>query len=79
MDDFSKLVLQASQTFGAPAYVASIVRRAPYEVYRWIAGFEYPLPAERRELEALLRVALLRGALGPSRRRRWSDLHPVRA
>ena len=80
MDDFSRLVLRASQIFGAPAYVASIVKRPPYEVYRWIAGMAHPLPGERQELEALLRSALHRSSYGgPMRRRRWGDIHPARA
>lgn len=74
MNDFSQLLLRASQVFGAPAYVASIVKRPPYDVYRWIAGVEQPQEHDRRQLETLLRVALHRNAALPSRRRRWSDL-----
>jgi hypothetical protein len=80
MDDFSRLVLRASQVFGAPAHVASIVKRPPYDVYRWIAGMAQPHPAERQQLEALLRSALHRSSYcGPMRRRRWGDLNPARA
>jgi hypothetical protein len=73
MNDFSQLLLRASQVFGAPAYVASIVKRPPYDVYRWIAGLEQPHEQDRRQLEDLLRVALHRSAALPRRRRRWSD------
>jgi hypothetical protein len=38
MDRFAGLVLKASQTLGAPLYVAAHLGVEPYDIYRWIAG-----------------------------------------
>ena len=67
-------MLQASQAFGAPAYLARELGCTPDEVYRWIAGAEFPDLAQRRRLESLLERALARRAsLLPGGNRRWSD------
>jgi hypothetical protein len=79
MHAFSSFVLRASQTLGAPAYVARALGRAPRDVYRWIAGVEQPTPGERERVEALLRVALAKKAALPATRRRWVDQEQARA
>ena len=60
MHRFSSLMLQASQALGAPAYLAQVLGCAPHDVYRWIAGAEYPTPAQRQQLERVLESALAR-------------------
>lgn len=77
MHRFSILMLQASQAFGAPAYLARALGCAPHEVYRWIAGAEYPDPAQRQQLESRLEGALARRASVPSGNRRWNDHGPA--
>ena len=71
-------MLQASQAFGAPAYLARALGCAPQEVYRWIAGLEFPDAVQRRQLELLLEGALARrAAVLPAGNRRWSDRQPA--
>jgi len=70
---FSTLILHASRTFGAPAHVARVLGREPYDIYRWIAGVEQPAPAEQASLTARLQAALARPIYDAPARRRWSD------
>jgi hypothetical protein len=71
---FSILMLQASQAFGAPAYLARVLECAPHDVYRWIAGAEYPAPEQRQQLESRLEGALARRASSVAAgSRRWND------
>ncbi|HUQ75446.1 MAG TPA: hypothetical protein VM183_12025 [Burkholderiales bacterium] len=79
MHAFSSLMLRASQTFGAPAYLARALGQSPRDVYRWIAGVEQPAPGERERFEALLRAALAKKAALPATRRRWVDQEQARA
>jgi hypothetical protein len=74
---FSALMLQASQAFGAPAYLAKALGCAPHDVYRWIAGAEDPGPDERRSLEMRIQGALQRRASLPTGGRRWNDHGPA--
>jgi hypothetical protein len=74
---FAALMLQASQAFGAPAYLAKALGCAPQDVYRWIAGAEDPGPAERQQLELRVQGALARRAVLPEGGRRWSDHGPA--
>ena len=77
MQSFSTLVFQASQAFGAPAYLASALGCAPHDVYRWIAGTADPGPEERRSLELRLQGALEQRAAAPAGSRRWNDESPA--
>ena len=70
-------MLQASQAFGAPAYLARALGCAPHDVYRWIAGAEDPGPDQRRSLEERLQGALARRGAIPAGGRRWSDHGPA--
>ena len=80
MHSFSDLMLQASQAFGAPAYLARALGCTPHEVYRWIAGAEFPDPVQRQQLESLLEAALARRAsLLQGGSRRWGDRQPAAA
>jgi hypothetical protein len=74
---FSLLMLQASQAFGAPAYLARALGCAPHDVYRWIAGAEDPGPEERRTLEVRVQGALERRGALSSGARRWNDPTPA--
>jgi hypothetical protein len=73
MDGFSNLLLRASETLGAPAYLAQALGCAPVEVYRWIAGIDQPGLAERQALAMRLRGALAQRAAMQPGRRRWRD------
>ena len=75
MDRFAGLVLKASQTLGAPLYLATHLGVEPYAVYRWIAGITLPEPIHRQDFEQRL-LSILDGKLegkpqtaqGPQRR-----------
>ena len=73
MHPFSTLMLRASESFGAPAYLARALGCTPRDVYSWIAGVEQPGPAERQQLERRLQGALARKSAPPVRQRRWAD------
>lgn len=77
MHRFSTLMLNASQVFGAPAYLARALGCAPHDVYRWIAGADFPAPAECRELELRLEGALARRGRLATGGRRWNDHGPA--
>ena len=77
MHRFSTLMLNASQVFGAPAYLARALGCAPHDVYRWIAGADFPAPAECRELELRLEGALARRGRLSTGGRRWNDHGPA--
>jgi hypothetical protein len=66
-------MLQASQVFGAPAYLARALGCAPHDVYQWIAGAEFPTPAQCQHLETLLEDVLAQRGARQSQYRRWSD------
>lgn len=80
MDRFAGLVLKASQTLGAPLYVAAHLGVEPYDIYRWIAGTQLPEPTRRQSLEQRL-LSILDGKLerkpqaaqGSTPERRWRD------
>lgn len=86
MDRFAGLVLKASQTLGAPLYVAAHLGVEPYDIYRWIAGTQLPEPTRRQSLEQRL-LSILDGKLerkpqaahGSTPERRWRDrpVHPA--
>jgi hypothetical protein len=72
MNDFTNLLLVASQTLGTLLEVANALEVEPKLVYRWMAGFERPSPAnvtlyKARLLE--LRIAARLDAVHPQRRR----------
>jgi hypothetical protein len=72
MNDFTNLLLVASQTLGTLLEVANALEVEPKLVYRWMAGFERPSPAnvtlyKARLLE--LRIAARLDAAHPQRRR----------
>ena len=72
MNDFTNLLLAASQTLGTLLEVANALDVEPKLVYRWMAGFERPSPAnvtlyKARLLE--LRIATRLDAAHPQRRR----------
>ena len=74
MPEFATLMLRASETFGAPAYLARVLGQEPSDVYRWIAGVEAPAKAQCEQLAARLRQALAARSTPPARaHRRWSD------
>jgi hypothetical protein len=73
MPEFSTLLLHASETFGAPAYLARILGQEPQEIYRWIAGIDTPAKAQCERLAARLRAALQERATSPALQRRWGD------
>ena len=73
MPEFSTLLLRASETFGAPAYLARILGEEPHEIYRWIAGVDTPAKAQCERLAARLRAALQEKASSPAQQRRWGD------
>jgi DNA-binding transcriptional regulator YdaS (Cro superfamily) len=72
-------MLHASQVFGAPAYLARALGCAPHDVYRWIAGADFPSPAQCQQLESLLEDVLAQRASTPTKGRRWCDRQPVTA
>jgi hypothetical protein len=80
MDRFAGLVLKASQTLGAPVFLATHLGVEPYDVYRWIAGIGLPEPIYRDSFEQRL-LSVLEGkagrkaqvAQGPTPERRWGD------
>jgi len=72
MNDFTNLLLAASQTLGTLLEVANALEVEPKLVYRWMAGFERPSPAnvtlyKARLLE--LRIATRLDGAHPQRRR----------
>ena len=71
MHDFTNLLLAASQTLGTLLEVANALEVEPKLVYRWMAGFERPSPANVTLYKARLielRLAT-RDAAHPHRRR----------
>lgn len=79
MHPFSTLMLRASETFGAPAYLAKALGCAPHDVYRWIAGSDCPGPAEREQIAMKVQGALAQRSSTRGGSRRWSDDQPVAA
>ena len=72
-------MLHASQVFGAPAYLARALGCSPHDVYRWIAGADFPTPAQCQRLESLLEEALEQRGATKSQKRRWNDRQPATA
>ena len=54
MNDFTNLLLAASQTLGTLLEVANALEVEPKLVYRWMAGFERPSPANLAMYKARL-------------------------
>ena len=72
MHDFTNLLLAASQTLGTLLDVANALQVEPKLVYRWMAGFERPSPANVMVYKARLlelRMASRASASHPRRRR----------
>ncbi|TMG77556.1 MAG: hypothetical protein E6H77_07575 [Betaproteobacteria bacterium] len=72
MNDFTNLLLAASQTLGTLLEVANALEVEPKLVYRWMAGFERPSPANVTVYKARLlelRIATRAEAGHPHRRR----------
>jgi hypothetical protein len=72
MNDFTNLLLVASQTLGTLLEVANALEVEPKLVYRWMAGFERPSPANVTLYKARLielRIATRAVAEHPHRRR----------
>jgi hypothetical protein len=75
MHDFTHLLLAASQTLGTLLDVANALEVEPKLVYRWMAGFDRPSPANLTMYKArLLELrATLPRACGPHPFRRRFD------
>jgi hypothetical protein len=72
MYEFTQLLIRASQTLGTVLGVANLLDVDPRLVYRWIAGFERPEPANVELFVMRLRAiheAPARAPVHPHRRR----------
>ena len=76
MHDFTHLLLTASQALGTLLDVANALQVEPKLVYRWMAGFERPSPANLLLYKAkLLELKTAARASASHPRRRRFDAH----